>query len=729
MRILFWTAFSLAAVSGPVLAQPREYAYVAYGSGPILGPYTGAVAVVDTVTREVDAIIPLDLRLPSVTSQPPNGRFVYAHGFDRDGGYSQDIAVIDPTTDRVDHLLHLQSVGFVPWAFGPGIIFQPPDWRFAWVRGIPDRDSWVIAVIDTQTGDVRTIPLGNRAPYDLTFNQNGDSAYVSEETWPDRQGFLRWIDTSSLDFVLLRIGQRVGGVAYNPRRDEVYVTNESPPEINIIRGLDFVGSIDFSQYKAAPVAVTFDPTGDFAEVIGGRVAGEPPSVEAPDFIWKVRADAQEVVGSPIDLSEDPILAVRRCSFSADGAHAYSIYNTGIPPPIHESIAGLIQIDTQSHAVTSRVHRSSFDDFFLANDFALTTDPNYAVVGGGIVGGAGFLWMVNLSQPEMQLETELAFPREVNALAMSTHEPIQRPRAAYVSLTNRNSVAVFDTRPPFDLLTQIPAGFSPQQVAISADDRYAYVTNTGTHSVSRIDIRMGTVTEFPVGFGAFEEAITPNGNLLFLSSAASDSVYVVNTTTDPPTVIDTIRVGSGPTSVYGMAVTPNGDRLYAAAKSGPRNYLAVIDTMSLSVVGEVDPVCGDTPYELAITPNGAFAYVTCPNMVAVVGVDPMLPTYNTRVATINIFNRTGVAASPDGAFVYVLHPFDDTVSVIGTDTNEVVGTIPVGRHPNGVAFTRGGAFAFVSNGLADISVIDVASRTVTATLTLPVGTIPGYVAAR
>jgi uncharacterized repeat protein (TIGR01451 family)/uncharacterized repeat protein (TIGR02543 family) len=83
---------------------------------------------------------------------------------------------------------------------------------------------------------------------------------------------------------------------------------------------------------------------------------------------------------------------------------------------------------------------------------------------------------------------------------------------------------------------------------------------------------------------------------------------------------------------------------------------------------------------------------------------------------------GVAVTPDGAFVYVTNQNSDTVSVIDTASNTVTDTIPVGAQPFGVAVTPDGAFVYVANnGSTTVSVIDTASNTVTATI--PVGISP------
>jgi YVTN family beta-propeller protein len=70
--------------------------------------------------------------------------------------------------------------------------------------------------------------------------------------------------------------------------------------------------------------------------------------------------------------------------------------------------------------------------------------------------------------------------------------------------------------------------------------------------------------------------------------------------------------------------------------------------------------------------------------------------NTVVATIPIDPQVSgtaqdVAITHDGKFAYVTNrgfipPFPGTVSMIGTGSNKVVATIPVGNGPQGVAIT-------------------------------------------
>lgn len=87
---------------------------------------------------------------------------------------------------------------------------------------------------------------------------------------------------------------------------------------------------------------------------------------------------------------------------------------------------------------------------------------------------------------------------------------------------------------------------------------------------------------------------------------------------------------------------------------------------------------------------------------------------------------GVAVSPDGTRAYVTNFSANTVSVIKTNTNTVVATIPVGAFPFGVAVSPNGTRAYVTNLNDDTaSVINTNTNTVVATI--PVGDLPFGVA--
>ena len=80
------------------------------------------------------------------------------------------------------------------------------------------------------------------------------------------------------------------------------------------------------------------------------------------------------------------------------------------------------------------------------------------------------------------------------------------------------------------------------------------------------------------------------------------------------------------------------------------------------------------------------------------------TTNTVVTAVPVeAYPIGVAITPDGAFAYVTNHVSNTVSVIATATNTVVATVPVGLNPGVVAFVGYSISGTVANGGEGITV--------------------------
>lgn len=85
--------------------------------------------------------------------------------------------------------------------------------------------------------------------------------------------------------------------------------------------------------------------------------------------------------------------------------------------------------------------------------------------------------------------------------------------------------------------------------------------------------------------------------------------------------------------------------------------------------------------------------------------------------------SGVGAAP---FAYIPNSGAGTVSVIDVATNTVTTTVTVGAQPYGVGTTSDGTRVFISNQTGNtVSVIDTATNTVIATIA--VGTKPSGIA--
>ena len=115
--------------------------------------------------------------------------------------------------------------------------------------------------------------------------------------------------------------------------------------------------------------------------------------------------------------------------------------------------------------------------------------------------------------------------------------------------------------------------------------------------------------------------------------------------------------------------------------------------------------GSSPQRLAVTPNGAFAYVTNfgSNDVSVISA-----ASNMVVATVTVgLGPNDIAITPNGAFAYVANSVGNSVSVINTATDMVTATIPLAA-PRRVAITPSGAFAYVTTSTG-VTVIDTATN--------------------
>ena len=234
--------------------------------------------------------------------------------------------------------------------------------------------------------------------------------------------------------------------------------------------------------------------------------------------------------------------------------------------------------------------------------------------------------------------------------------------------------------------------------------YAYITNSGSTTVSVIDITTNKVTAtINVGKYPYGVAVNPTGTKVYVSKDKSSVISVIDTAKNKVTA--TVKVGKNP---WGVAVNPAGTRVYVANEGS--KTVSVIDTATNTVTATVK--VGNYPCGVAVNPEGTKVYVTntLDNTVSVIDT-----ATNKVTATIKVGNLpTGVAVNPAGTRVYVTNEYD--VSVIDTAKNKVAATVTVGKYPWGVAVNPAGTKVYVTNyGDGTFSVINTATNKVTATV--------------
>ena len=298
---------------------------------------------------------------------------------------------------------------------------------------------------------------------------------------------------------------------------------------------------------------------------------------------------------------------------------------------------------------------------------------------------------------------------------------------YVTNAQSNTVSVIDTTTA-SVIATVPVGLSPSSVAVTPNGRFAYVTNQQSNTVSVISAATNTVVAtVPVGVGPSSIAITPNGAFAYVATFGSN-ISVIDTATN--TVVTTMPL-SFPSM---LAIAPVGNLGYVTHGAFV-NGVTVINTATNSLVTDI-PIPADVTISVAVTPNGAFVYVTCLSFTTGSKLAVIDAATNTVAAIVPLpaTFAPGVAISPDGAFAYVANngggvccssPGPSSVSVIDTASNTEVARESVGS-PNGIAVTPDGAFVYVTNlSNNTVSIMTTATNSVVAAI--PVGNFPQSVA--
>ncbi|MCP5504781.1 MAG: YncE family protein [Chlamydiales bacterium] len=250
---------------------------------------------------------------------------------------------------------------------------------------------------------------------------------------------------------------------------------------------------------------------------------------------------------------------------------------------------------------------------------------------------------------------------------------------YVGSPTLNEVVIVDTTTN-SVSGSIPAT-NPFGIAVSPDGAFLYVVqNIPGNSVAVFDRSNNSlITTIPVGINPnpnpFYITLTPDGNFAYVANQTEDTISVINTTTN--TIQTTINpAGNGP---FKIAMTPNGN--YAYVTNGVGATVSVID-LSTNLIISTIPV-GSAPRGLAVTPNGDFVYVMCPGDSSIRKISTAT---NTEVANIAATPLFDIAITSDGAFAYLTDIVNDTTELLDLTTDTFVDSISVVNQPRDIVIT-------------------------------------------
>jgi serine/threonine protein kinase, bacterial len=160
----------------------------------------------------------------------------------------------------------------------------------------------------------------------------------------------------------------------------------------------------------------------------------------------------------------------------------------------------------------------------------------------------------------------------------------------------------------------------------------------------------------------------------------------------------------------IAATVDSNDTAAPSRAGRRRRIALLAIAAVAVLAAATAI----PYWISNRHHGP-------------GSSPASTVFASVSATIPVGKHPeGVAVDPTAHAAYTANYSDNTVSVIDTTGHSVIATIPVGRGPLGVAVDPTSHTTLTANNRDDtVSVIDTTKRVVTATV--KVGTNPWGVA--
>lgn len=267
------------------------------------------------------------------------------------------------------------------------------------------------------------------------------------------------------------------------------------------------------------------------------------------------------------------------------------------------------------------------------------------------------------------------------------------------------------QPPPDL----PPGTTFNAVAYmtNAPQASPFVTilDVGRSSVS------GTITDSSFVFNnPTDIALTPGGQFVYVTNRGGGTVTVIDTSDNSlDTVIDSVS------SPYSIDIRQDGRRAYVT--SDTTDTVAVIDTESRGLVTSIN--VGDTPHGVVMRPiYGSLAFVanSGDNTVSIIRTDTheVLRTLDNQAWGFD--GPEQIAFTPDGKKAVVTNRTGDSITIINTlsvhlpnDPSHSV--LPDGNDytfdgPRGVAITPDGRYAYVANGGIEdsVSVIDLVNET-------------------
>jgi YVTN family beta-propeller protein len=265
---------------------------------------------------------------------------------------------------------------------------------------------------------------------------------------------------------------------------------------------------------------------------------------------------------------------------------------------------------------------------------------------------------------------------------------------------------------FKEIRRITTDPRPHGIVASRDGTKIYIGSDRTGNFQVIDAASGRMTaQIPLGKDPNQMTLTADERFAYVPMRGEDSVAVVQL--DPLRVVKKIPMDKGPHDAY-----TSGRQVYVGAQFG--KSIAVIDPDTQSLAHTIPTVDGVRPLEP--THDGKLLYVALSNLLGFVVVDPVTRTVTRRVELGTLpeglpepylHTRThALQLVKNDQELWVTDCINDLIRIVRTSDLKEVGQIRVGHFPHWFTVRPDGKVLFVSLYFSDaVAAIDINSRKV------------------
>ena len=260
-------------------------------------------------------------------------------------------------------------------------------------------------------------------------------------------------------------------------------------------------------------------------------------------------------------------------------------------------------------------------------------------------------------------------------------------------------------PEHKVVGTVPAtvvGNSPDDVISTREGDVLYISRLDTKDV----IAVSTTTEkalwhVDVGGTPNHLALSRDQRHLFVPLYDKGELVVVDTKTHA--ILKRITVG---TSAHGTILGPSGKYVYVGLMEG--NQLAQVDVATNTVKRVIHAPEGVRPFQLSPDEKLIYAQLSKLNGFVVIDIarDSVIKTISMptmggpapkpSLALSHWVVNHGLGMTSDGKYLVANASLSGFTAIYSVPDLKLVGTIPVGKEPNWVVFSRDGKYVYVSN---------------------------------